>query len=315
MAINPATKLFPVVTIALLWIGPGCGKGSVPHTTDHAIESDTAWGVDAANGATVEVTNDERPDVATEGATGEVTGDERPDDAADGATFEVTRDERLDFSLLDGAGTVDRLTPDPWLEACSVYASAFCSLKQTCSSLAFHSLLGTVEKCEQRYGGTNCLAQMRSAGATVTPDQLAACAGAISMVTCADWSAGTAKVCSWLGTLPLASPCTYDDQCASGRCDLGNGTWCGTCKPKLLLGEDCLSPNLHACDSGLVCAEVPCALTATDGGTCSRSGLRWACVLPVAQGGECTTSFECNWGQSCVSGRCVPVRGRGRVYV
>ena len=197
-----------------------------------------------------------------------------------------------------------------WAEACTSFAKAVCARAQACSAFSFAQTIGTTGNCEARYGGANCEIQMRSRGSVVTPEMVAACADAIEAQTCADRYVGHPAACAWQGSLADQSACTYDQQCQSERCDLVTGTWCGSCKPRILLGGLCGSPSERSCQRGLVCADSKCSTSLADGGTCGANA-EWVCTTPVALGGNCLGDFECSWGFTCINGRCLQAKKGG----
>jgi hypothetical protein len=195
-----------------------------------------------------------------------------------------------------------------WAEACSSYAQAYCQAFLTCQTLAFHQALGDMPTCEARYGGANCEVEMQSAGSTVTPSNLLACAQELSVGSCAGIYQDVPQACDWRGSLSELAPCTYDQQCQSGRCDLVANSWCGSCQVREPSGGAC--SVTRSCESGLVCADSSCSVAVEDGGICNGV-TRWVCTSPGGPGGGCITTAQCAWGLACIDGQCAPWKDVG----
>jgi hypothetical protein len=204
----------------------------------------------------------------------------------------------------------DKVTSSNWAAACSAYVEAQCGRMLACYPVGFHQDYADIRDCEDRYGGINCETKMASSGSLVTPSSLVACVSALSAQGCGDRYFGRTQECMWKGSLPDSSPCTYDNQCQSGWCDLPSDTWCGACKTTIAVGGSCPNAFGQGCQSGFICANSVCNVTLKDGGICSGSE-SWVCTSPSAAGSPCITTFQCAWGNACVGGQCTPWKQLG----
>jgi hypothetical protein len=210
---------------------------------------------------------------------------------------------------VDLGATADAGVAIDWATACKAYASAQCSTLSSCAPVGFGVYFGNAEKCEARYGGTNCERQMASTGSTATAADLVACASAMKAQTCAARSGSLPTECLWRGLFPESAPCVYDQQCQSSRCARRSDNWCGTCQPRVPTGAVC-SATERDCESGLVCAEGGCSVATQDGGTC-KGTTSWTCTVPLGVGASCASGTQCEWGLVCIGSRCVPWKVRG----
>ena len=285
-----------VVGVSAALIAFGCnGATSGKAQPDSAIEdSSTAWSRD--QGGTAADTSIENWDSQFTFDQAVVFDTSSSSDSRQKSDLPGTSDA---VNIWDAASPSDAPS---WSSACLAFAKASCEIKSRCGAYGFHLSYGTIENCEARYGGSNCENQMRSPGSTVAPYDLLACATALSAETCGEDLLNVPTECLLKGGLADGVPCTYDEQCQSGLCNLANGTWCGSCKPKARLGEDC-SPFLRSCGNGLACANP------------SGDTFSWVCVTPVAAGVACQGDPECSWGLVCINRQCTPTKSLGQACV
>jgi hypothetical protein len=105
-------------------------------------------------------------------------------------------------------------------------------------------------------------------------------------------------LCLSLGSRSPGEPCEYDEDCASGSCDLPANSGCGSCGTTY----QCTP----ACSDGQVC------IIEEDGGT--------SCLVPPAVGQPCSppsyvcaAQSVCQIGSGAGSGVCVPLVGVGQL--
>jgi hypothetical protein len=204
-----------------------------------------------------------------------------------------------------GDGAPDQGGQGTLAAACAEYATGFCGRIEACDPIGLLSTMGSIEACQDRFGGVACERRFTSTGTSVSPAQIVACAGALRGQSCSERSAGAPDACRLQGTLAVEARCVFDNQCQSGRCGRDPSAWCGRCQPRVSAGGAC-DPVQRPCEVGLLCADVECAGTLQNGRCIGK--VSWICTAPVPENGACTTRFQCASAMACIEGRCVPAR-------
>lgn len=187
-------------------------------------------------------------------------------------------------------------------QACMDVATARCTERSTCSSLAGATgpgaslirVYGDMPTCLSReaLACTNGLAAPRTGN---SPAKVELCVKAFATYSCQDFfDSNPPADCAVTGSLANATTCTFNGQCTSGYCQGTKTSACGVCADPPVAGADCtgsscghnqrcvaasstcqavLSLNgacdaTHPCDNGLAC--VGATTTAT--GTCQTAG-------------------------------------------
>jgi len=146
-----------------------------------------------------------------------------------------------------------------------------------------------------------CVAQLGEPGRTASAAQLEACAKAHQAQTCGTQTTpAECKLDSFAGTLAEGAGCYEDAQCQSLFCaiDVNSDVSCGKCAKRVADGEACS----HATD---VCV-IGDRCDATSG-KCVKATE----VTPVAAGGGCIVSLQCEAALGCINNKCAPRVGEG----
>ncbi len=167
-------------------------------------------------------------------------------------------------------------------DACSQAADALCQKFDACSHVYVQIAYADVATCKTRALG-NCTGNLAATGQSNTPARTAACATALSSISCDDLFAGKLPPdCNpTAGQVKTGSTCGDDSQCASTFC--GNGTdVCASCAVAPSEGGACVNDK---CPSGLVCAGN-------------------LCVRPGGNGDACSATKPCRTNLVCANGTC-----------
>jgi hypothetical protein len=158
-----------------------------------------------------------------------------------------------------GSGSAD--------EACTDWASHYCSRLEYCAPLSAEIAYGDVARCIAR-NKLVCFSALSANGSGETPNSLKTCAQAYDSAGCEDVVvAKPPESCRVAGSLRTGDSCGDDSQCsgANGYCRMNSDQTCGTCSELGASGAGCESAR--DCAYGLVCY--------------------FTCMLPVAPGGSC----------------------------
>ncbi len=174
-----------------------------------------------------------------------------------------------------------------------------------------------------------CNSLPQAPGASNLKSEIAACTAALSSAVTTCDQAAIAASCGLRGTLAEASPCIFNEQCASGFCLNGgrpdsttSELGCGTCLRLVPLGGICGVDD--TCDGDAYCSNGLCAGYAKEGEPCDSASnvlcevgvlacddfQTHTCVRLAKLGEPCTTICsncvpECAWNLSCPNGTCV----------
>jgi hypothetical protein len=141
-----------------------------------------------------------------------------------------------------------------------------------------------------------------------TVEGTAACIAEIRALPCSDVGLSALPTCLVDGRAVAYATCAFASQCASGTCQVGGGSSCGTCSAPIALGEPCTGPG--QCEGGAFCHDQTQKCTANStivhggpGATCNRN------VDPVL---GCERDLWCLWdGSPSAGGICKPPPGDG----
>lgn len=177
---------------------------------------------------------------------------------------------------------------------CKTWANARCALDKQCAPWTFAQAWGSETTCSARRYAT-CLRRVGLADSGLQPSNVAACAAAVSKITC--------DVASLADTLPdcqapagkraNAAACGDDGQCASGYCRTA-GNVCGTCANRAAKGAPCNEDR--DCQDDMACV--------------ATASIK-KCAERVAVGYACNASEPCIAPASCVAGKCASPLGNG----
>lgn len=169
--------------------------------------------------------------------------------------------------------------------ACESLAKALCGRANTCAPFTTQLGYGEVATCEERVG-PRCLLTPDLAGATITPEEIQACADAYSGQTCTDAFIGLApEACRLPGEKADGATCAVGVQCKGGVCRTTGEGQCGSCVTPLAAGAAC-DVATDVCEAGLFCSAAK------------------KCEAPAEKGEACTPELPCEGGLSCNSGIC-----------
>ena len=184
--------------------------------------------------------------------------------------------------------------------ACDAYAQAYCAKLGSCEGLAFETVFGSAQACQQRVAQF-CPDRFVAPGTGTTPSAMTACAAAITAQSCGAFRTGLPAACVAKGSRGAGQACRYDAQCQSSFCSVPVGSpQCGTCQPSAAEGEAC-DPSVANCANGLVCADSGCT---SDGSPCSGTR-QTICVSPREEGEACHVSADCVPPLRCFQDLCV----------
>jgi hypothetical protein len=99
----------------------------------------------------------------------------------------------------------------------------------------------------------------------------------------------------WIGLVGTGGSCTGDLECASGFCDVPDGSTDGSCEAFRSAGEAC--DVAAACGPGMTCAAGRCAAPCGEGEACDE--------------GEDVRLDDCDAGLWCDGGSCAPLGRAG----
>lgn len=281
-----------------------CGSGDISSEGSDDAGTDTSVPDDAASEAAPE---GGQTDTGTADTSAEAATDAGADDAQDGQA-EAAADAASE------AGGED--------QAMAAYADALCNLFATCAPYMLGYLYGDLQTCIDRYvagGGVAVLPQ--APGVARSAADVTACADAMSSMSCEDLYAGERDTaCPKIaGTLAEGADCFSDLQCESGFCDRTGE--CGTCAPRLGLGDACEIAN-SGCPDGAKCSAptvadpTTCTATAGENEACNATTVcrgnlfcdADTCVQPGGEGDTCSMAADgsCNGllGLRCKGGTC-----------
>jgi hypothetical protein len=165
------------------------------------------------------------------------------------------------------------------LPGCASVAEGQCEVFARCVPSLFALFFGDAAVCKERLGMT-CSIGEKSPGATPVP---AACGPALKALACGSID-DIPTACRFQGTLANGAACEYDAQCQSGSCVPGQGSPCGTCKPRAAENAACAS-TVAECEYGLRCL----------GDQCKKA---------LAKGAVCADANGCKSPYRCASGKC-----------
>ncbi len=181
-----------------------------------------------------------------------------------------------------GGDTTTAVTAE---SACASLAKAICGRSDTCSPFTAEFAYGDVATCEARVT-PRCLETPDLAGATVTPEEIQACADAYSDQTCSQAFAGVSpEDCRLPGEKADGATCAVGVQCKGGACRTSGEGQCGACATPLAAGATCDVAE-DVCDAGLFCSSAK------------------KCESPAEKGQACTSEMPCEGGLSCNGGIC-----------
>jgi len=183
-------------------------------------------------------------------------------------------------------------------QALATYADAICNLFDTCAPFMLGYLYGDLQNCIDRYVAGGRAAVLPDApGVGRSAGDVIACADALSTMTCEElYAGGRDTACpSIAGTLSDGEGCFSDLQCATGFCDRSGD--CGTCAPRLALGDGCEVANV-GCDDDQTCT----APTMADPTTCTAT---------AGEGESCSAAVVCRGNLYCHEGSCEQPGGDG----
>jgi hypothetical protein len=191
-------------------------------------------------------------------------------------------------------------------EACSAFASTYCSILARCAPLELRSTYGDVATCTNRFG-IECMSVATLPGTAWTPSKLGDCEHGLASVSCgAALSIDTIPACrATPGSLLVGAACAEAVQCASLVCqhtvvsspDAGStGALCGTCA-----ASPARPPG--SCGSAGDCTPPDICMPSPVGGT--------QCGRPLPQGAACSAAYACEPGLTCTGSVCSPPRGPG----
>lgn len=166
-------------------------------------------------------------------------------------------------------------------QACAAYAAAQCGRLSACNAFSLQTEYKDMADCVSRQQAL-CKPRVTWNGTAETPDTIAACAQALTGLSCADFRGGGTflpAACMKAGMLANGTACGDGHQCKSGYCNLANQSSCGKCADRTAAGANCTSSD--ECQGGMVCA-----------GTISITTKR-KCVKPVGMGEACSADLPC----------------------
>lgn len=178
--------------------------------------------------------------------------------------------------------------PSP-MQACTDFATAFCSQLAKCTPFAFQANYGDMNTCVTR-SSIPCPAALGANGTTMTPSDLEQCVSAVNAETCDEaLDNPQPSACSIPGTIAAGAACGSDWQCTTSFCQLVPGSLCGTCTDRKM--------GPRAPDAGAECAvDAQCAATLVCAGG--------SCVSPGMMGATCSNAQECMRTLTCIGGTC-----------
>jgi hypothetical protein len=203
-----------------------------------------------------------------------------------------------------------------------IYAS-FSSYYQACDSI--DSAIGDENRFVQ-----SCLFDLNAPGVTAT-SKYEQCAGAADSAKATCGSVDDSACSNLTGTLATGSACGEGMQCQSGFCKTSNPytTGCGVCADRTPIGQPCTV--LDQCVVGAACVLGPTGSTGTCtpttkvdvGGSCSQAGTickdgltcdgaTTTCVALHAEGGACTSRYDCHAPLACIGGACAQGKAAGQ---
>jgi hypothetical protein len=164
--------------------------------------------------------------------------------------------------------------------ACAEQSTAYCARLDQCYSAYMMAAFGDASTCAARLQ-LACTPPLLASGSSTTPADVRACAAALPTADCValfgnDDPPDACK--SKPGTLADRAACSFDAQCAGGKCALGAGVVCGTCTTRSASGGAC--DTASDCAYGLVCGGGVCVVAAAATGFCDATH-------------PCTTSVIC----------------------
>lgn len=213
-------------------------------------------------------------------------------------------------------------------DACERFAVAACKRLDACDPVGawlgrnYGSYSFTSEdRCHERFT-LACEALRDSPGFALDDAKVDACTKRLDVSPCGEvalYPSQALSMCSLgPGTLGVGASCRFSAQCASGRCQKGEGP-CGTCVATVAPGAPCgVCPEEQLCDG--TCKALPHVGEACKGpceqplacvkGTCVSEGVKSECAAPscsdrtdvVATGGCGPTGGVSGPSVHCVSG-------------
>jgi hypothetical protein len=179
-------------------------------------------------------------------------------------------------------------------EACGDLAAAICNKLESCSSTFVQVTYGDVTTCITRTK-LGCQTALDAPSTSLTPDQLADCASALSAESCDDQFDPTPpEPCRpRAGGLADGVACADDTQCRSTYCNK-QGKTCGVCGKRAAAGEACTTDE--DCEWDLACGSSVCVTYASVGESCDPDH---PCREPIACDSSGTCAKPGGAGASC----------------
>ena len=183
---------------------------------------------------------------------------------------------------------------------CDTFAADYCARIGECDPGVYAFLSGGDDTICQARLRPRCSQSLTIDGALATADKAGECGKAIRATTCEALLSGhLPDSCNPPGARAEGASCSTPLQCTTTRCT-GSDMMCGTCVPRLKLGEPCQSSS--QCQEGLLCNSA-----GSGTGTC---GTFAQLGQPCGNGSTCLPTLFCdNGGQS--SGTCAARRNAG----
>ena len=167
-------------------------------------------------------------------------------------------------------------------KGCTDEVNARCALYMSCSNgTLLTTRYGDLATCQAREKAA-CLNRLLVMGTTATPAFEEACAAALPAESCVEFLDDQPAVAciAPLGAQTDGAVCVVNAQCASGYCNLGTHTVCGTCGAPANAGDSCAAAT---CARGLICF-----------------GATPICVAPGAMSAACDAKDPCQADLVCV---------------
>jgi hypothetical protein len=188
-------------------------------------------------------------------------------------------------------------------KACTSIRTASCERTARCNPKFLESSYGDKATCLAREKAV-CVAVQTLPGTKLTNEQAEACAKKLAAQPCD--ATDEIPECTLPGTIADEQTCMSSNQCASGRCDGGTFSKCGTCKPA---AKETGAAVGAACTKDKDCTKW----ASCEGGKCAVAG--------KAKGQKCNQADSCSlmldlgcYGTTCASGGAIVEAGASCKY-
>lgn len=209
---------------------------------------------------------------------------------------------------------------------CDTFVEDYCARFSECEPGIYAFLSGgDAATCRARFLPA-CTQSITIDGAKLSSDAAGQCGKSIRSASCDDLLSGhLPDICTPPGTRADGASCSDSLQCASTRCT-GSATTCGSCVPRLKVGEPCESTD--QCQYGLYCKNPgagtgACTAFAQLGQACDATSTclptlfcntggqpSGSCAARRAAGEDCSRNTDCDGQKSLTcdptSKKCVP---------